>query len=76
MNNEIEIKKSSKKVYKHIFCPKGVKYEVKNSNGGLLGGSWDLEAAKEIARKKIAEYKDDKLNCHLKVWIEELKEEL
>lgn len=74
MNNEIEIKKSSKKVYKHIYCPIEVKYEVYNSNGGLLGGSCDLESAKEIARKHIARYKNDKLNCHLKVWIEELKE--
>ena len=48
---EIEIKKVNKKVYWHIFCTKGVKYEIVNSNGGLLGGTWDLESAKKIDRK-------------------------
>lgn len=71
----MEIKQSNKKVYKHIFCPKGVKYEVKNSNGGLLGGTWNLEGAKQIAEKFTNKYKNDKLNSHLKVWIEELQGE-
>lgn len=70
----VEIRKSNKKVYKHLYCAKGVKYEIKNSNGGLLGGTWNLEGAMEIAKRKIEEYKNDKLNNQMKVWIEELEE--
>lgn len=73
---EIEIKKVNKKVYWHIFCTKGVKYEIVNSNGGLLGGTWDLESAKKIAKEHIEDYKNDSLNCNMKVWIEELEGDL
>ena len=70
--NNIEIRKGNKKAYKPMFCQKTIKYQIRNSNGGLLGGSSNLEGAKEIAARKIEEYKNDPLNKGIQVWIEEL----
>ena len=38
----------------------------------LLGGSSNLKGAKEIAVRKIEEYKNDAWNKGMQVWIEEL----
>lgn len=44
-----------------------VQYYVKNSNGGLLAGTVELEDAKKYAEKYKKEYLLDSLNNHLGV---------
>ena len=46
-----------------------VQYYVKNSNGGLLAGTVDLEEAKKYAEKYKKEYLKDSLNKHLGVYV-------
>lgn len=46
-----------------------VQYYVKNSNGGLLAGTIDLEDAKKYAEKYKEEYLQDYLNSHLGVYV-------
>ena len=77
-SDDIKVIDSDKKVYKTIMnnYSKPIKFEVKNSNGGLLGGSPTLDGAKEIARKQIEELKDDPWNKGMTVHIERLKEEV
>ena len=70
--NNIEIRKVNKKAYKPMFCPNTIKYQIRNSNGGLLGGSSNLKGAKQIAVRQIEEYKNDPWNKGMRVWIEEL----
>ena len=70
--NNIEIRKVNKKAYKTMLYPKTIKYQIRNSNGGVLGGSSNLEGAKKIAVRKIEEYKNDAWNKGMQVWIEEL----
>ena len=72
--SKIEIRKSNKKAYKTFMCNNKIKYEVINSHKRLLGGSPTLEGAMAIANKQIERLKNDKLNSHLKVWIEELND--
>ena len=49
----------------------GVKYYVKNSNGGLLGGTTTKEAAIEMQQRWQEEYRNDPWNKDIKVYIEE-----
>ena len=72
--NNIEIRKVNKKAYKPMLCPKIIKYQIRNSNGGLLGGAYDLEGAKEMASRHIENYKNDAWNKGMQVWIEELED--
>ena len=51
----------------------GVRYHVRNSNGGLLGGTKTLEAAKEMQKKWQRQYTNDPWNKDVKVYIEEVK---
>ena len=46
-----------------------VKYYVKNSNGGLLAGTVDLDEAKKYAEEYKKEYLEDSLNRHLGVYV-------
>ena len=48
----------------------GVKYLIKNSNGGLLGGTTTKEAALEMQKEWQQNYKNDPWNKELKVYIE------
>lgn len=75
-SDDIEIRDSSKKAYKTIYnnYSEPIRFQIRNSNGGLLGGSPTLDGAKKIASEKIAEYKDDPWNKDMKVFIERLKE--
>lgn len=56
-----------KKMYPNI------QYEVRNSNGGLLAGTMQLEDAKEYAEKYKKEYLHDALNNHLGVYVYDKK---
>lgn len=75
-SDDIEIRDSSKKAYKTMYnnYSEPIRFQIRNSNGGLLGGSPTLDGAKKIASEKIAEYKDDPWNKDMKVFIERLKE--
>lgn len=44
-------------------------YYVKNSNGGLLAGTMNLEDAKKYADKFKKQDRDDKLNNHLEIFV-------
>ena len=46
-----------------------IHYKVRNSNGGLLAGTVDLEDAKKYAEKYKKEYLKDSLNRHLGVYV-------
>lgn len=46
-----------------------VQYQVKNSNGGLLAGTVELEDAKKYAEKYKKEYLQDSLNNKLEVFV-------
>lgn len=46
-----------------------IQYKVRNSNGGLLAGTVDLEDAKKYAEKYKKEYLQDSLNRHLGVYV-------
>lgn len=50
----------------------GVKYYVKNSNGGLLGGFTTLAAAQKCKAENERRLKRDPWNKGLKVYIEEV----
>lgn len=52
-----------KKMYPNI------QYEVRNSNGGLLAGTMQLEEAKEYAEKYKREYLNDSLCSQLGVYV-------
>lgn len=44
-------------------------YYVRNSNGGLLAGTFDLKDAKKYAERYKKEYLQDSLNNHLEVCV-------
>ena len=46
-----------------------MQYYVKNSNGGLLAGTVELDDAIKFAEKYKKEYLQDKLNNHLGVYV-------
>lgn len=46
-----------------------IQYKVRNSNGGLLAGTVDLEDAKNYAEKYKREYLQDSLNRHIGVFV-------
>lgn len=46
-----------------------IQYKVRNSNGGLLAGTVDLEDAKKYAEKYKKEYLQDSLNRHMGVYV-------
>ena len=46
-----------------------MQYYVKNSNGGLLAGTIELDDAKKYAEKYKREYLQDKLNNNLGVYV-------
>lgn len=46
-----------------------VKYHVKNSNGGLLAGTSDLDKAKKYAEEYKKEYLQDSLNNKMGVYV-------
>ena len=46
-----------------------VKYQVRNSRGGLLAGTVDLDEAKKYAEKYKIEYLKDSLNKNLGVYV-------
>ncbi len=45
------------------------RYYVRNSNGGLLAGTHDLESAKKYAERYKKDYLKDSLNNHLGVYV-------
>ena len=45
------------------------KYYVRNSNGGLLAGTIELDDAKKYAEEYKKEYLQDSLNNHLGVYV-------
>lgn len=49
----------------------GVKYYVKNSCGGLLGGATTLEEAQRMLREFQEDYKNNPWNKDVKVFIVE-----
>lgn len=70
----MKVLESNKKQYK-MFCTNIViKYEVKNSNGGLLGGFKNEESAIEFAKKEQERYLKGRLNKDLIVSVYKLKE--
>ena len=46
------------------------KYQVRNSLGGLLGGTNDLKKAEEMAQRHRERYAKDECDKHLTVHIE------
>lgn len=49
----------------------GVKYLIKNSNGGLMGGTVTYEDAIKMKKEFEKELEDDPWNKDLKIFIEE-----
>lgn len=49
----------------------GVKYYIKNSNGGLLGGTKDYKEAVKMKDEFQKQYDNDKWNKGMKVFIVE-----
>lgn len=46
-----------------------IEYYVKNSNGGLLAGTMNLDDAKKYADEFKEQDRDDKLNNHLEIFV-------
>lgn len=49
-----------------------VKFIVKNSNGGTLGGFANIEDAMKCKAKFEKEYASDPINAAIKVYVEEI----
>lgn len=50
----------------------GVKFYVRNSNGGLMGGTKTREQAQAMKKEFEGRYKNDAFNKDLKFYIEEV----
>lgn len=50
----------------------GVKFYVRNSNGGLMGGTKTREQAQAMKKEFEERYKNDTFNKDLKFYIEEV----
>jgi hypothetical protein len=50
----------------------GVKFYVRNSNGGLMGGTKTREQAQAMKKEFEERYKNDAFNKDLKLYIEEV----
>lgn len=50
----------------------GVKFYVRNSNGGLMGGTKTREQAQAVKKEFEERYKNDAFNKDLKFYIEEV----
>ena len=50
----------------------GVKFYVRNSNGGLMGGTKTREQAQAMKKEFEERYKNDAFNKDLKFYIEEV----
>lgn len=68
-NNENKSTKTSFSLEQILKMNFDIQYKVRNSNGGLLAGTVDLEDAKRCAEKYKAEYLQDSLNRHLGVYV-------
>lgn len=64
MMNKEQAKRHGKKV--------GVKFYIRNSKGGLLGGTKTREQAEKMKREFQKEYDNDPFNDDITVYIEEL----
>lgn len=68
-NNENKSTKTSFSLEQILKMNFDIQYKVRNSNGGLLAGTVDLEDAKRCAEKYKKEYLQDSLNRHLGVYV-------
>lgn len=68
-NEKIELLKELIEEEKNRYKDPNIQYYVKNSNGGLLAGTFRLEDAKKSAEEYKKEYLKDTLNNKLNIYV-------